>query len=95
MALAIRAVFTTLILWDEALLNVVDGTPISFANFIDTYGMKLGYSKPAYIPSFTASVAIIIKKPQMEILDSTTVNCDRLLKSSLIKVLAITATKKF
>ena len=60
--------------------NVVDGTPTPFANFIDTYAMKLGYSKPAHIPLFTAPVAkVIIKEPQMEILDlSTTVNCDRI-----------------
>ena len=59
--------------------NVVDGTPTSFANFIDTYAQKLGYSKPAHIPLFTAPVAkVIIKEPQMEILDrSTTVNGDR------------------
>ena len=60
--------------------NVVDGTPVPFANFIDTYAMKLGYSQPAHIPLFTAPVAkVIIKEPQMEILDrSTTVNSDRL-----------------
>lgn len=60
--------------------NVVDGTPTPFANFIDTYAMKLGYSKPAHIPLFTAPVAkVIIKEPQMEILDlSTTVNGDRI-----------------
>lgn len=59
--------------------NVVDGTPTSFANFIDTYAMKLGYTKPGHIPLFTAPVAkVIIKEPQMEILDlSTTVNRDR------------------
>lgn len=59
--------------------NVVDGTPVPFANFIDTYAMKLGYSQPAHIPLFTAPVAkVIIKEPQMEILDrSTTVNSDR------------------
>jgi nucleoside-diphosphate-sugar epimerase len=59
--------------------NVVDGTPTSFANFIDTYAQKLGYSKPPHIPLFTAPVAqVIIKEPQMEILErSTTVNGDR------------------
>ena len=42
--------------------------------------MKLGYSQPAHIPLFTAPVAkVIIKEPQMEILDcSTTANSDRL-----------------
>lgn len=61
------------------IFNVVDGTPTTFANFIDTYALKLGYSQPAHIPLFTAPVAkVIIKKPQMEILDlSTTVNSDR------------------
>ena len=60
--------------------NVVDGTPTPFANFIDTYAMKLGYSQPAHIPLFTAPVAkVIIKEPQMEILDlSTTVKGDRI-----------------
>ena len=60
--------------------NVVDGTPTPFANFIDTYALKLGYSKPAHIPLFTAPVAkVIIKEPQMEILDlSTTVKSDRI-----------------
>ena len=60
--------------------NVVDGMPTSFADFIDTYAVKLGYSKPAHIPLFTAPVAkVIIKEPQMEILDrSTTVNSDRI-----------------
>ena len=59
--------------------NVVDGTPTPFAKFIDTYAMKLGYSQPAHIPLFTAPVAkVIIKEPQMEILNrSTTVNSDR------------------
>lgn len=59
--------------------NVVDGTPIPFAKFIDTYAMKMGYSQPAHIPLFTAPVAkVIIKEPQMEILDlSTTVKSDR------------------
>ena len=59
--------------------NVVDGAPIPFAKFIDTYAMKMGYSQPAHIPLFTAPVAkVIIKEPQMEILDiSTTVNSDR------------------
>ena len=59
--------------------NVVDGSPIPFANFIDTYAMKMEYSKPAHIPLFTAPVAqIIIKEQQMEILDcSTTVKSDR------------------
>lgn len=62
------------------IFNVVDGTPIAFANFIDTYAMKLGYSKPGHIPLFTAPVAkVIIKEPQMEILDtSTTVSRDRI-----------------
>ena len=60
--------------------NVVDGTPTPFANFIDTYAMKLGYSQPGHIPLFTAPVAkVIIKEPQTEILDlSTTVNSDRI-----------------
>ena len=60
--------------------NVVDGKPTSFADFIDNYALKLGYSKPAHIPLFTAPVAkVIIKEPQMEILDrSTTVNSDRI-----------------
>ncbi|MGF1591477.1 MAG: NAD-dependent epimerase/dehydratase family protein [Pleurocapsa sp.] len=60
--------------------NVVDGTPASFADFIDTYAIKLGYSRPWHIPLFTAPVAkIIIKEPQMEILDrSTTVKSDRI-----------------
>lgn len=60
--------------------NVVDGTPTPFADFIDTYAMKLGYSQPGHIPLFTAPVAkVIIKEPQMEILDlSTTVNSDRI-----------------
>ncbi len=62
------------------IFNIVDGTPTSFADFIDNYAMKLGYSKPGHIPLFTAPVAkIIIKKPQMEILDrSTTVKSDRI-----------------
>ena len=42
--------------------------------------MKLGYSKPGHIPLFTAPVAkVIIKEPQMDILDvSTTVKSDRI-----------------
>lgn len=57
------------------IFNVVDGTPAPFADFIDTYAIKLGYGKPGHIPLFTAPVAkVIIKEPQMEILDlSTTV----------------------
>ena len=60
--------------------NVVDDKAIPFANFIDTYAMKLGYSKPGHIPLFTAPVAkVIVKEPQMEILDrSTTANSDRI-----------------
>ena len=60
--------------------NVVDDKPIPFANFIDTYAMKLGYSQPGHIPLFTKPVAkVIIKEPQMEILDrSTTANSDRI-----------------
>ncbi len=60
--------------------NVVDGAPIAFAKFIDTYAIKLGYSQPGHIPLFTAPVAkVIIKEPQMEILDcSTTVKSDRI-----------------
>ena len=58
--------------------NVVDGTPVPFATFIDTYALKLGYSKPGHIPLFTAPVAqIMIKPQQMELLDlSTTVNSE-------------------
>ena len=57
--------------------NIVDGTPTPFAN-IDTYAVKLGYSKLGDIPLFTALAKVIIKEPQIEILDSTTVNSDRI-----------------
>lgn len=60
--------------------NIVDGTPVPFATFIDTYALKLGYSQPGHIPEFTAPVAqVIIKPQQMKLLDqSTTVNSDRI-----------------
>ena len=60
--------------------NIVDGTPVPFATFVDTYALKLGYSKPGHIPEFTAPVAqVIIKPQQMKLLDlSTTVNSDRI-----------------
>lgn len=58
--------------------NVVDGMPAPFADFIDTFALRLGKSKPGHIPLFTAPVAqIIIKPQQMELLDlSTTVKND-------------------
>ncbi|HEY9768073.1 MAG TPA: hypothetical protein V6C71_06130 [Coleofasciculaceae cyanobacterium] len=31
------------------IFNIVDGTPTSFADFIDNYAMKLGFSKPGHI----------------------------------------------
>lgn len=59
--------------------NVVDGTPVSFSNFIDTFALKLGMSKPGHIPLFLAPLArIIIKSQQMELLElSTTLKNDK------------------
>ena len=60
------------------MFNIIDGAPIPFAKFTDTYAMKMGYSQPAHITLFTTLAKVIIKEPQMEILDvSTTVNSDR------------------
>jgi nucleoside-diphosphate-sugar epimerase len=53
--------------------NIVDGTPTAFANFIDSYALKLGYSKPSHIPLWTAPLArLIIQLQQMELLDIST-----------------------
>lgn len=59
--------------------NVVDGTPATFADFIDEFALKLGRDRPGHIPLWLAPVArIIIKLQQMELLDlSTTVKNDK------------------
>ncbi|WP_193194986.1 NAD-dependent epimerase/dehydratase family protein [Nostoc sp. MG11] len=54
--------------------NVVDGTPVSFGDFIDHFALLLGMKKPGHIPLFLAPVArIIIKLQQMELLDLFTI----------------------
>ncbi|WP_017314899.1 NAD-dependent epimerase/dehydratase family protein [Mastigocladopsis repens] len=62
-----------------AVLNVVDGNPVSFADFIDNFAFTLGRKRPGHIPMWLTPLALIlvIKPQQVELLElSTTVKND-------------------
>ncbi|MBW4630962.1 MAG: NAD-dependent epimerase/dehydratase family protein [Iphinoe sp. HA4291-MV1] len=62
-----------------AVFNVVDGTQVSFADFIDHFAFTLGRKRPGHIPMWLTPLALllVIKPQQVELLElSTTVKND-------------------
>ncbi|WP_392535582.1 NAD-dependent epimerase/dehydratase family protein [Nostoc sp. C117] len=62
-----------------AVFNVVDGTPVSFADFIDYFAFTLGRKQPAHIPMWLTPLALllIITPQQVELLKlATTIKND-------------------
>lgn len=51
------------------IINVVDGTPVSFGTFIDYYAHCLGHKKPRRIPKILVRFAPIIAAQQIKQLD--------------------------
>ncbi|MBD2103922.1 NAD(P)-dependent oxidoreductase [Leptolyngbya sp. FACHB-261] len=59
--------------------NVVDGTPVSFTNFIDQFAFTLGRKRPSHIPLWLTPLALVlvVTPQQVELLKlSTHVNSD-------------------
>lgn len=62
-----------------AIFNVVDGVPVSFADFIDRFAFTLGRKRPARIPMWLTPLALVlvVTPQQVDLLKlSTTVNSD-------------------
>ncbi|MEH2250886.1 NAD-dependent epimerase/dehydratase family protein [Nostoc sp.] len=62
-----------------AVFNIVDGTPVSFTDFIDYFAFALGRKQPAHIPMWFTPVAllVVITPQQVELLKlATTVKSD-------------------
>jgi nucleoside-diphosphate-sugar epimerase len=59
--------------------NIVDGTPVSFGDFIDFFAVKQGRSRPVHLPMWgTPMFRLIIKHQQTELLKIiTTVKNDK------------------
>lgn len=62
-----------------AIFNVVDGVPVSFADFIDRFALTLGRKPPGRIPMWLTPVALVlvVTPQQVDLLNlSTTVGGD-------------------
>ena len=62
-----------------AIFNVVDGVPVSFADFIDRFAFTLGRKRPGHIPMWLTPLALVlvVTPQQVDLLKlSTTVNSD-------------------
>jgi len=63
----------------NAIFNVVDGVPVSFADFIDRFAFTLGRKRPAHIPMWLTPLALVlvVTPQQVDLLKLiTTVNSD-------------------
>ncbi|MEG4320653.1 MULTISPECIES: NAD-dependent epimerase/dehydratase family protein [unclassified Microcoleus] len=62
-----------------AIFNVVDGVPVSFADFIDRFAFTLGRKRPGHIPMWLTplALALVVTPQQVDLLKLiTTVNSD-------------------
>lgn len=63
----------------DTVFNVVDGHPVSFADFIDCFAFRLGRKRPGHIPIWLTPLALVlvVTPQQVELLKlSTTVKSD-------------------
>jgi hypothetical protein len=58
----------------NAIFNVVDGVPVSFADFIDRFALTLGRKRPGHIPMWLTPLALVlvVTPQQVELLKLST-----------------------